>query len=136
VVRPEDLEDLSGLSLAPATFQEFIQKISDIRVTVVASDVFAAEILSQERESSRIDWRATDDPHLVHRIHKLPVNIENLCRKLTTNLGLSFGAIDLVLKPNGSYVFLEINPNGEWVWLEDQLGFPISDRIARWLSID
>jgi len=136
VVRPKDLEDLNGLTLAPVTFQEFIQKVSDIRVTVVAGEVFAAEILSQERESSRTDWRATDDPHLVHRIHELPVEIENLCRKLTTNLGLSFGAIDLVLKPDGSYIFLEINPNGEWVWLEDQLGFPISDRIARWLSIN
>ena len=37
------------------------------------------------------------------------------------------------MKSDGSYIFLEINPNGEWVWLEDQLGFPISDRIARWL---
>jgi len=133
-VRPEDLEDLNGLNLAPATFQEFVVKTSDIRVTVVAGEIFTAEILSQERESSRIDWRATDDPHLVHRIHKLPAEIDELCRQLVTNLGLSFGAIDLVLKPDGSYVFLEINPNGEWVWLEDQLGFPISDRIAQWLA--
>ncbi len=134
IVKPEDLEDLSGLTLAPTTFQEFLVKTSDIRVTVVAGETFAAEILSQERESSRVDWRATDDSHLVHRIHKLPTEIDELCRQLVTNLGLSFGAIDLVLKPDGSYVFLEINPNGEWVWLEDQLGFPISDRIAQWLT--
>jgi len=134
ILKSKDLEDLDGLAVAPVTFQEFIDKVSDIRVTVVAGEVFAAEILSQERESSRVDWRATDDPHLVHRIHKLPDEIAGLCSKLVISLGLSFGAIDLALKSDGSYIFLEINPNGEWVWLEDQLGFPISDRIARWLD--
>ena len=135
IVRPGDIEDLNGLALAPATFQAFVDKVSDIRVTVIAGEVFAAEILSQEHKSSRVDWRATDDPHLVHRIHELPDEISGLCRKLVIGLGLSFGAIDLALKSDGSYIFLEINPNGEWVWLEDQLGFPISDRIARWLDI-
>ena len=83
-------EDLDGLALAPVTFQEFVDKVSDIRVTVVAGEVFAAEILSQEHESSQVDWRATDDPHLAHRIHKLPNEIADLCRKLVINLGLEF----------------------------------------------
>ena len=43
----DDLGDLDGLALAPATFQEMVPKKSDIRVTVVGSKVFAAEILSQ-----------------------------------------------------------------------------------------
>ena len=49
-------------------------------------------------------------------------------------LGLAFGAIDLVLTPEGQYVFLEINPSGQWLWLEDKLGFPITERIAAWLA--
>ena len=133
-LQPEDFEELNGLALAPVTFQELVDKVCDIRVTVVADEVFAAEILSQERESSRIDWRATDDPHLPHCQHALPTKIASLCRELVTGLGLAFGAIDLALRSDGTYVFLEINPNGEWLWLEDQLGFPISDRIARWLD--
>ena len=48
----EDLAELDGLALAPATFQEIVPKKSDIRVTVVGPKIFAAEILSQERESS------------------------------------------------------------------------------------
>jgi hypothetical protein len=129
-----DLEDLSGLALAPVTFQTLVDKVSDIRVTVVADEVFAAEILSQERESSRIDWRATDDPNLPHRKHELPPEVASLCREVVKRLGLVFGAIDLALKSDGTYIFFEINPNGEWLWLEDQLGFPISDRIAQWLD--
>ena len=125
---------LTGLALAPVTFQEKVEKVSDIRVTVVGDDVFAAEILSQGRESSKVDWRATDDPNLEHRVHELPSALVSRCRRLVSHLGLNFGALDLALKPDGTYVFFEINPNGEWLWLEDQLGFPLSERIATWLT--
>ena len=130
---PGDLEDLSGLALAPVIFQENVVKSSDIRVTVIGNDVFAAEILSQSQESSNVDWRATDDPDLEHRPHELPSTLVRQCLSLVSNLGLAFGALDFALTPDGTYVFFEINPNGEWLWLEDQLGLPISDRIAAWL---
>ena len=42
--------------------------------------------------------------------------------------GLTFGAIDLILTPDGEYVFLEVNINGQWAYLEDMLALPISDR--------
>ena len=92
---PGDLEDLSGLALAPVIFQENIVKSSDIRVTVVGNDVFAAEILSQSRESSNVDWRATDDPDLEHRPHELPSTLARQCLSLVSNLGLAFGALHL-----------------------------------------
>ena len=133
LVQTEDLEELETLKLAPVIFQDYIDKISDIRVTVVDENVFAAEILSQDRESSRIDWRATDTPNLQHREHELPQDIIDLCLLLVNRLGLKFGAIDLALTKDGSYIFFEINPNGEWLWIEDQLSFPISERIATWL---
>lgn len=134
LVAPRDLNDLNGLTLAPVTFQELVEKVADIRVTVIGHDVFAAEILSQNNESSRTDWRATDDPNLPHKHHILPNVMVNRCRQLVSSLGLGFGAIDFALKPDGQYVFFEINPNGEWLWIEDQLALPISDRIATWLS--
>ena len=130
----DDLEDLSGLALAPVTFQERVEKSSDIRVTVIGDEVFAAEIMSQSRQSSKVDWRATDDENLEHRTHELPHLVANRCLRLVSHLGLNFGAIDFALKPDGTYVFFEINPNGEWLWLEDLLGLPISDRIAAWLA--
>lgn len=130
----EDIQVLDGLQMAPVIFQERIEKSCDIRVTVVGDKVFAAAILSQDREASRVDWRATDDPNPEHRRHELPAKLAERCRLLVSQLGLSFGAIDFALKPDGSYVFFEINPNGEWLWLEDRLDLPISDAIAEWLS--
>ena len=131
---PSDLDDLNGLGLAPVTFQEQIQKMSDIRVTVVGDKVFAAEIMSQAHPSSATDWRATENPELEHRVHTLTPQHEQLCLDLVKHLGLAFGAIDLALTANGMYKFFEINPNGEWLWLQCKLGFPITETIAQWLT--
>ena len=49
-------------------------------------------------------------------------------------LSLSYGAIDLVLTPEGRYVFLEINPNGQWLWMDEMLSLGISHSIADWLA--
>jgi hypothetical protein len=46
-VKPEDLADLSGLSLCPATFQELLPKSLEIRVTVVGHRIMAAAVDSQ-----------------------------------------------------------------------------------------
>ena len=129
----EDLHDLSGLDLAPATFQQHILKKSDIRVTVVGEEVFAAEIMSQSHSSSATDWRATDNSDLEHKIHRLPDRTRDQCLELMRRLELGFGAIDFALTENDEYIFFEINPNGEWLWIELQLGHPIAKRIAEWL---
>lgn len=135
-LRREDMTDFESLSLAPVTFQEFVPKASDIRVTIVGNHLFAAEILSQSDESSAVDWRATDTPDLPHRQHELPFDVAEKCLLLLNRLGLAFGAIDLALTNDGDYVFFEINPNGEWVWIEEKLGFPISHCLAEWLSAE
>ena len=102
-------------------------------MTVVGDDIFAAEIMSQSHQSSVTDWRATENPDIEHRLHELPDRVKTQCLMLVDRLGLEFGAIDLALTAPGEYIFFEINPNGEWLWLEYQLGFPIADRIAKWL---
>ena len=66
-------------------------------------------------------------------MHALPEEIATACQRLMKALNLRFGAVDLVLAPNGQYYFLEINPNGQWLWLEDKLGFPITNKIMEWL---
>lgn len=62
--------------------------------------------------------------------HELPGHIEEKIDEMMRLLGLQFGAIDMILQPDGEYVFLEVNPQGEWGMLEKYLGFPISATIA------
>lgn len=123
-----------SIRYAPEVFQRYVRKASELRVTVVGSRVFTAEIDSQASRVTRHDWRHYDDDSVAYRPHQLPDTVESHCRRLVTELNLCFGAIDLILTPDGEYVFLEINPNGQWAWVEDRTGLPISDAIADLLT--
>ena len=35
-------------------------------------------------------------------------------------LGLAFGCIDLIVTPQGEYVFLEVNEMGQFLWVEQR----------------
>jgi hypothetical protein len=119
-----------GIRHCPMIFQAYVEKRLELRVTVVGERVFAAEIHSQETEHTRHDWRRYDHATTPHAVHVLPPSVEDQCRALVTELGLVYGAIDLILTPDGRYVFLEINPNGQYLWIENRTGLPISDAIA------
>ncbi|MEV4171342.1 hypothetical protein [Nonomuraea sp. NPDC049709] len=84
------------------------------------------------------DFRAARPAHdrARHSVHHLPDDTARRCVELVAALGVSFGAIDLILTPGGEYVFLEINPNGQWGWIEDLTGLPISTAIADWLTAE
>jgi len=56
--------------------------------------------------------------------------VQELCIRLVERLGLCYGAIDMILTPDGRYVFLEINPSGQYAWIEMQTGLPISAAIC------
>ena len=131
-VSTTDLASDEALKVAPVIYQRHLEKRWDIRVTIVGDSIYAAAIHSQEADSARVDWRRAD-VELEHKMHALPEEISTACQRLMKALNLRFGAVDLVLAPNGQYYFLEINPNGQWLWLEDKLGFPITNRIVEWL---
>lgn len=62
--------------------------------------------------------------------YELPSKIKNLLLKLMDSLGLVYGAIDMRLRPNGDYIFLEINPSGQWLFVEDGTGLPITKTFS------
>jgi len=130
-VGPEDLEQMEGLDLCPMTFQENVPKDVELRVTVMGRQVFAASIASQTEERATHDWRR-EGAKMIDRwqVHELPKDLRDRLLGLCDHLGLNYGAIDLILTPDGRYVFLEINPSGEWFWLEHYPGFPLSRALA------
>jgi MvdD family ATP-grasp ribosomal peptide maturase len=130
-VKSEDLEDLSGLSLCPATFQELLPKSLEIRVTVVGQLVMSASIDSQVSTRAVHDWRR-DGLRMLQdwQPYQLPVEVEEKILRLMEYFSLNYGAIDIILTPDGKHVFLELNPCGEFFWLEHSPGLPLSDAIA------
>ena len=130
-VKPEDLEDLSGLTLCPATFQELLAKSLEIRVTVVGHRVMSASIDSQVSTRATHDWRR-DGVRMLQdwQPYQLPLEVEEKILRLMDYFSLNYGAIDVILTPEGRHVFLELNPCGEFFWLERAPGLPVSDAIA------
>lgn len=127
----EDLEDMEGLDLSPMTFQQRVPKALELRVTVVGRRLFAAAVDSQSSERATEDWRR-DGVALLDRWSEaeLPPEVGERLLALCDRLGLNYGAIDLILTPEGRYVFLEINPVGEYFWLEHHPGLAISQALA------
>jgi MvdD family ATP-grasp ribosomal peptide maturase len=130
-VKPEDLVDLSGLSLCPMTFQELIPKALELRTTVVGRRVMSASIDSQTSARAEHDWRR-DGLRMIQdwQPYELPREVEEKILRLMDYFVLNYGAIDIIVTPDGRHVFLEINPVGEFFWLERYPGLPIADAIA------
>lgn len=132
-VLPEHLSKVSLIQNSAGIFQENIPKRVDLRITVIGRKVFAAEIHSQDNEGSRQDWRVSTAEELRHCRHPLPPTIQDLCLRLLDHFGLVYGAIDMILTPDGRYVFLENNPTGQFGWVEGQTGLPLTAALAEML---
>ena len=112
--------------------QNYIEKLFELRITVVKDRIFACKIDSQilDEDKGKIDWRQGYDYGLKHEIYDLPQQIKDQCLMFLQRLGLNFGCFDFIVTPTEEYVFLECNPNGQWLWIELETGMKISEAIA------
>ena len=129
-VREEDLAAADTLRHCPMVFQELIPKACELRVAYVAGETFAGALDASETSRGHTDWRRVAPEECRWKKSQLPVEVRSSLGALMSELGLVFGAVDLICTPAGEYVFLEVNPGGEWGMLERELGLPISDAIA------
>lgn len=135
VVRPEDLEDLDGLRHGPMVFQEHVDKAYELRVAVVATPggggrCFAGAIDASRSDAGQVDWRKAAPAQAGWRPGPLPDDVATQLLALVAALDLVYGAVDLIVTPEGHHVFLEVNPAGEWGMLERDLGLPIAAALA------
>lgn len=129
-VREEDLAGAEALRHSPMVFQELIPKAYELRVAFVAGEVFAGAIDASGTSRGEVDWRRVAPEECGWQKQGLPSEVAASLRVLMSELGLVFGAVDLICTPSGEHVFLEVNPGGEWGMLERDLGLPISEAIA------
>ena len=111
--------------------QEFVPKAYEVRVTVVGRRPIAVAIASSS-DAGRVDWRADYDA-LTYRLIDVPVAVTEGIGRFLDRLGLTFGAFDFVVTPDGDWVMLECNPAGQWLWLEHETGAPIACALAELL---
>jgi len=129
-VREDDLADAEALRHSPMVFQELIPKAYELRVAYVAGKAFAGALDASGTSRGQTDWRRVAPEECRWEMAPLPTEVASGLQALMSELGLVFGAVDLICTPSGEYVFLEVNAGGEWGMLERDLGLPISEAIA------
>jgi hypothetical protein len=131
LVTAEDLARIGDVRYAPVTFQQFVPADLDLRVIVVEDEIFPAAIRS--RPEFQTDYRmgigsAEFSPYT------LPDDVASALLELHHRLGLSYGASDFRVTPDGEHVFLEVNPAGEYLFASERTGQPVPQAIAACLE--
>jgi MvdC family ATP-grasp ribosomal peptide maturase len=135
-VSEADLAGADTLRHSPMVFQDLIPKVRELRIAWVAGEAYAGALDASGTSRGQTDWRQAAPEECRWQKAELPAEVASGLQALMSELGLVFGAIDLICTPAGEHVFLEVNPAGEWGMLERDLGLPISDAIARALLIN
>jgi glutathione synthase/RimK-type ligase-like ATP-grasp enzyme len=121
----EDMGRLGDVASCPTLFQEYVPG-ADVRVHVVGGETFATMIAS-DADDYRYDPEACQVPF------ELPAAVGASCVRVTRALGLTVSGIDLRLRPDGGWVFLEVNPSPAFSCFEPARHRPIARAIAQLL---
>jgi hypothetical protein len=131
VITEDNLESIDSLQYCPMQFQEKIEKALELRITIVGDAVFAFAVDSQKMENAKVDWRREGLELLAQwEPYELPAEIKEKLLRLMDIYGVNYGAIDIIVTPDGDYYFLEINSAGEYFWLDRLVENKISEQIA------
>jgi glutathione synthase/RimK-type ligase-like ATP-grasp enzyme len=129
VVGDELREHLGRVRHTICTFQEYVEKAHEVRLTIIGNTYFPVVISSQSEEETHVDWRGAEQlPY--GGFAPLPEHVVKFSQSLMEELGLVYGALDFIVTPEGEYVFLEVNPNGQFIWMQHDLGLAMSDALA------
>jgi D-alanine-D-alanine ligase-like ATP-grasp enzyme len=100
-------------------------------VIVVEDEIFAAAIRSQPEYQT--DYRMGIDS-AEFSPYTLPNDVASALLELHHRLGLTYGASDFRVTPDGEHVFLEVNPAGEYLFASERTGQPVPQAIAACLE--
>lgn len=123
----DDLDD-RAVALCCHLFQEWIPKAFDVRLTAVGDRCYAVAVHAGSPETE-VDWRCHYD-ELRYEVCRTPDAVRWGVAAYLRAFGLTFGAFDFSVTPDGRWWFLECNPAGQWGWLAEQCGLPIAEAIA------
>jgi len=110
--------DDASIRLCPGIYQGYVDKVADLRVTVIGNRYFATR-LGTTAGSAFVDWRGhVDSDAFLAQPCDLPGPVWDKLQALMAQLGLVFGCVDLVLDRDGELHFLEVNQAGQFLFVE------------------
>jgi glutathione synthase/RimK-type ligase-like ATP-grasp enzyme len=131
-ITEQDLLKLDDLIYAPVILQQRLTKKSELRITVVGDQVFAAQLDLADSPVGYDDiHQLLSSPNFrITNYKDLSNSISDRCIKLVKMLGLKYAAIDFVVDEKNRLVFLEANPVCDWYWIESKTGLPITKSMV------
>lgn len=129
----DDLSELDeSIAVAPCIFQKRILKKSELRITIVGDQVFAAKLSLKSKESLEGDIHLCKSPEDIdiEPLLDLAHDIKSRILDLMVAFGLEYGSLDFIVDWNDKLIFLEVNPTGDWAYIEDATGMPITAAVT------
>lgn len=126
-----------AISACPGIYQEEVAKSFEVRVTVMGDAVFSVMVDSQQGGDT-VDWRYDFPPGKEPFMkYEIPTHAADRCRLICRALGLKFAAIDLIVRPDGKFIFLELNQAGQFLFAEYYLpDLPLLEAFVKFISRD
>lgn len=120
------IADEEAVRKCPTLIQDRVEKIADIRLTVIGDQLFGARLDAVVADG--LDWRRPGTP-VTYTPVEVPVPIRDGVKKMMKSMKLVYGAFDFGLTADGAWIFFEVNPTGEFAWLETECGWPLRDAL-------
>jgi ATP-GRASP peptide maturase of grasp-with-spasm system len=119
------------LHFFPSLVQEAIEKKMEIRIFYLYGQFYSMAIYSQNNKNTKQDFRNYDHRRPNRTVpYKIPDELENKLSILMQELGFNMGSIDMILTPEGKYVFLEINPEGQFGMVSHPCNYYLERELA------
>lgn len=129
-----EFDKLKSKSFFPSLIQNYIEKKYELRIFYFNREFYNMAIFSQNDSSTNIDFRNYNNEKPNRCVpYKLPQNIEKKLDKLMRKLQLNSGSIDMIVTPEGKYVFLEVNPIGQFGMVSYPCNYNLELKIAMYL---
>jgi glutathione synthase/RimK-type ligase-like ATP-grasp enzyme len=111
-----------------------VPKAYEIRTFYLDGTCYSMAIFSQADPQTRVDFRRYNLDHPNRTVpYRLPETIEARIRETMDALGLVTGSLDLIRRPDGGFVFLEVNPVGQFGMVSGPCHYQLERRIAEFL---
>lgn len=130
----DDLSDDYSLINCPGIYQTRQEKSYELRITMLGHYPVAAKIDALGTKKGQDDWRMSNNSDRHISPYELPNGLAERCAAVMDELDLAFGCIDMIVTPDGDYVFLEINQMGQFLWIETACPeIPMLDLFTQYL---
>jgi glutathione synthase/RimK-type ligase-like ATP-grasp enzyme len=124
-----------AIAVCPGIYQRFIEKVYDIRVTVIGNRLFPISI-RRATGDTYVDWRPNihSTETIVEEV-SLPGDLAERIYRFMSRLGLVFGCLDLVVDADNNVYVLEVNQAGQFLFVEEQVPhLPIMQAMTEMLA--